>query len=340
MPVMSHNTIANSVVTEVFSDDMLESVSACPVCASERSEFVVEAVDNLFFCSHRQWRYFRCTKCSSLYLGNRPKPDTIQLAYQAYYTHHNTTGEVNSLVTTLLRKYLQSRNGGFLFAAVIDLIKPLQSFFEAKTKGIANYPPGRVFDFGCGNGMFLSLCRDSGWEAYGSDFDEAAVQTARARGLSVLWGGIDALTAQPDNSFDLITLSHVIEHLHNPEVLLAECHNKLRKGGILWVETPNANASGLRVFGKNWRGLEPPRHLLLYSKASLINVLIRAQFSSITETRHFLSSTYIFVKSNALRGGNGGKCSMVTAALRGLGCDLKVMRNPATSEFITLACKK
>lgn len=335
---MSHNSVANSAVDEVFSDDMLEYVITCPVCASEQAELAVEAVDNLFFCSPRNWRYLRCTDCASIYLSNRPKPNTIHLAYKTYYTHNSTTGAVNSTVINLLRRYLQSRHDGTLFSSLIRLIKPLQSFFEAKTKGIANCTPGKVFDFGCGNGTFLSLCRENGWSAHGSDFDESAVRTARARGLDVALGGIEALAAQPDDSFDLITLSHVIEHLHEPEVLLVECRKKLKKGGTLWIETPNASASGFAVFGKNWRGLEPPRHLLLYSRESLANTLTKAKFTLIEEKSHFFSGLYIYVKSNALSG--AGKFSTVCAALRGLTHDLKVMLMPTNTEFLTLTCKK
>lgn len=327
-------------MVDVFSDAMLESVGTCPVCASEHAELAVVAVDNLFFCSHRKWRYQRCANCASIYLGNRPKPDAIHLAYRTYYTHNSTTGSVNLLVINLLRRYLQWSRDGALFAALIGLLKPLQSFFEAKTKGIANYPPGKVFDFGCGNGTFLSLCREFGWCAHGSDFDESAVQTARAQGLDVVLGGIDALATQPDDSFDLITLSHVIEHVHEPMALLVECRKKLKTGGTLWIETPNANAIGLLMFGKNWRGLEPPRHLLLYTMKSLSHALNTAQFSSIQAKSHFLSGVYIFVKSTALRNGGTGKYSTAGAVLRGLASDLKAIFKPETSEFLTLTCKK
>lgn len=327
-------------MVEVFSDEMLETVTVCPVCAGEQVDFAVEAVDNLFFSSFRKWKYNRCTNCGSLFLINRPKPDFIHLAYQTYYTHNSTTGGVNALVISLLRRYLRSSQDGSLLAIMINLLKPLKSFFEAKTKGVANHSPGKVFDFGCGNGTFLLLCRDIGWSAYGSDFDESAVETARSQGLNVALGGIDALGAQPDNSFDLITLSHVIEHLYEPDLLLAECRKKLKTGGTLWIETPSANARGLQVFRENWRGLEPPRHLLIYTGESLEHTLTAAKFRAIEVKTHFLSSVYIFIKSTHLRHSGSGKLSMIIATLRGFVHEIEVLFSPISAEFLTLTCKK
>jgi 2-polyprenyl-3-methyl-5-hydroxy-6-metoxy-1,4-benzoquinol methylase len=338
--IISGKSTFGSAMSEIFTDDMLESIFTCPACYSDHSVTAVEAMDNLFFCSSRQWRYLRCSNCSSLYLNNRPRPDSIHLAYHTYYTHKSTTGAVNPLVIDLLRQYLRSIRDSTILGRLIGLIRPLNSFFEAKTRGVANCNPGQIFDFGCGNGTFLSLCHEAGWLAHGCDFDESAVHTALARGLNVVLGGIEALAAQPDDSFDLITLSHVIEHLHEPTRLLIECRKKLKKGGTLWLETPNANASGLRVFEKNWRGLEPPRHLLLYTRESLTRTLTMAQFNTIEEKSHFLSSTYIYVKSNTLKENRKTIFGAVCPALRGLAQDLKVMSAPETSEFLTITCKK
>jgi 2-polyprenyl-3-methyl-5-hydroxy-6-metoxy-1,4-benzoquinol methylase len=93
----------------------------------------------------------------------------------------------------------------------------------------------------------------------------------------VIAGGIDALDGQAA-IFDVITLSHVIEHVHDVGGTLRACHRLLKPGGRLWLETPNVAALGHKVFGVNWRGLEAPRHLVLFSAPALKQLLQDAGF--------------------------------------------------------------
>jgi len=80
----------------------------------------------------------------------------------------------------------------------------------------------------------------------------------------------------PAESFDAVTMSHVIEHVPEPIQTLSECARILRPGGRLFLWTPNHSSLGCRVFGKHWRGLEPPRHLHLFSPRSLKSLLNKA----------------------------------------------------------------
>jgi len=336
--------IANVVQPEdfidPFSEASIEDMRHCPVCASTAVVYSASATDKLFSSSPRVWLYYRCKHCCSLYLHNRPKPEFVHLAYANYYTHGATTGPVNSHVNDLLARYLAADKNNTFFARLVTAIPPIRSFFDAKTKGISQKEPGRLFDFGCGNGNFLKLSSGIGWVSHGCDFDRSAVEAARQKGLSVTHGGVDALERQPNDYFDLITLSHVIEHLHEPNALLAVCKKKLREGGTLWIETPNANARGFELFGPNWRGLEPPRHLQLYSQKALSFALETEGFQEIEIMGHFLSGAYIFVQSAKLEASRLSFVWRTTAAVRGLLHDLYSTINPAQSEFLTLTCKK
>ncbi len=81
----------------------------------------------------------------------------------------------------------------------------------------------------------------------------------------------------------LLSLTHVIEHVHDPVDLLRECGRVLRPGGRMMVETPNAESSGHRLFGIAWHGLDAPRHLYLFSPTSL---LVCAQKAGLQITDH------------------------------------------------------
>ena len=73
----------------------------------------------------------------------------------------------------------------------------------------------------------------------------------------------------PADSFDAVIMSHVIEHVPQPRELLAECARLLKLGGRLVMLTPNAESFGLDYYGRCWRGLEPPRHLQIFSQPAL-----------------------------------------------------------------------
>ncbi|WP_369366996.1 class I SAM-dependent methyltransferase [Streptomyces sp. CG4] len=99
---------------------------------------------------------------------------------------------------------------------------------------------GTVLDVGCGIGNFVSFAQTRCARAYGVDADPDAVDMARSRGLRVgLSDELDALL--PDGTADAVTLWDVIEHLYDPLPVLSRALRKLRPGGTVVFETPDAS---------------------------------------------------------------------------------------------------
>ena len=94
----------------------------------------------------------------------------------------------------------------------------------------------------------------------------------------------------------MITLSHVIEHVHDPMKVLESCLKLLKPGGKIWIETPNIHSLGHDRFQKNWRGLETPRHLVLFNKVSLREAVLNAGFREVNNLNTPSPLLFIFQK--------------------------------------------
>jgi SAM-dependent methyltransferase len=269
--------------------DGLESVPACPVCGHERRTLLVDGLtDRLWFSAPGRWSLHRCDSCSSAFLDPRPTRDTIRRAYTSYYTHSAPAASAepagNDLRTALLNGYLNARYGYALSPAsrlgpLVARLLPKRRWYADRLVRNLGSPEGRgrLLDVGCGAGEFLVQMRAAGWDVHGLEPDSTAAARARAAGVRVVNAGLEDSEFAP-GSFDAITISHVIEHLHDPLRALRICRRLLKANGLFWLATPNLEAMGRKVFGRDWIGLDPPRHLVLFTSASLSTALETAGF--------------------------------------------------------------
>jgi SAM-dependent methyltransferase len=162
---------------------------------------------------------------------------------------------------------------------------------------------GRLLELGCGAGAMLKLMQDLGWEVEGVDFDASAVARARAKGLKVHLGTLSDKRF-PSGTFDAVVGSHFIEHVQEPAETLNECHRVLKPGGTLVLITPNADGWGRRFYGRDWRGLEPPRHLYIFTLSALAVICRRAGLD-VVECRSVTRANGILKESRRLRREDG-----------------------------------
>jgi len=155
---------------------------------------------------------------------------------------------------------------------------------------------GRMLDVGCGNGATVVRASQMGWNAQGLDIDPMAVSASRQRGVNAHLGSLTELRFD-DDSFDLILSHHVIEHVHEPLDMLREMRRTLRPGGTLAVITPNAASLLHRWFGPDWLGLEPPRHLFIFTPATLLSLARKAGFGD-ARVSSPVRATAIFLRAS------------------------------------------
>ncbi len=245
-----------------------------------------------------------------------PLPAEIGKAYANYYTHQapvaRRSGLAGRLVQASERSYLAGKYGyrddagGLLFRVLSKLFYLLPVYrqgVDGEVRFLPSVPGGRLLDVGCGSGEWLSAMREKGWRVAGTDFDENAVKTARQKGVDVVCGDL-AQQNFPADHFDAVTLSHVIEHVPDPLATMVECFRILKPGGKLVLLTPNTASLSHKFFKQDWRGLEPPRHLHVFSFKSMRRALGRAGFGEIVIRPH-VARTVILDSLRLRRAGNG-----------------------------------
>jgi SAM-dependent methyltransferase len=238
-----------------------------------------------------------------------------------------------------LRREPAMKSGRWL----VPLVPPLRAAVDAECRHLPMLPDhgGRLLDIGFGNGAFLKLATEIGWSAEGIDFDPSAVEAARSRGLEVRCAGVEDLADEP-SGYDVITLSHVIEHVYDPPALLRAICRLLRPGGLLWLETPNLDSLGHIRFGRDWRGLEPPRHLTLFSVDSLRFALTEAGFTRLRQRWRGLSVFDVLPASEAIKNGRNPQTASREGKppFREILAEFHEMLVPRKREFLTFIARK
>lgn len=150
---------------------------------------------------------------------------------------------------------------------------------------VATFEPSRrlnrLLDVGCGAGAMLAAAVRAGWDAEGIDVAASAVEHLRGQGLTARCGLLEEAGYEAQ-SFDVIVAVEVLEHVPDPDTILAESFRLLRPGGLLFATTPNVRSACGRALGVDWIVACPPDHLHLFSPSGLASLLGRNGFERVT----------------------------------------------------------
>lgn len=233
----------------------------CLLCNSDRASILLEAPDPLPLENNLWFAVAQCQDCGLCYTCPRPGDHAIGQFYPASYPpHHKATRD-------------KSRHWWRRFSV----------WHRSRPEPLEGMPPhgqGRLLDFGCGTGTYLQRMRHAGWRVTGLDPSEEVVQRIRNDlGLPALIGSLPHAELG-DNSFDVITMRHSLEHVHRPLDVLRAAHRLLAPDGKLIVSTPNIDSLPYKWFGRHWIGLDLPRHLTHFTPDTLQLMLARAGFDA------------------------------------------------------------
>ncbi len=351
--------INNKIKPDEWPEGELEYLRCCPLCGDQSSKILLNNLtDILFLCAPGKWTLNKCDTCKAAYINPRPSLNSINLAYKNYYTHNQNIRLINDSLG-FIQKIKRSFGNGYknwrygdslepsnplgIFAAYLvpSLRRNIDVFYRfLPTKKNGN----RVLDIGIGAGDFLKKAKELGWEVSGVDTDPIAVKNANEEGLNCKLGSIECFSEQID-SFDLITINHVIEHMHDPLSAIRTAYSLLKPGGKLWIDTPNIDSYGFERYGKDWIGVDCPRHLVIFGWETMSFVLQKAGFKSWEYIDQSSAALAIFPLSDLIKNRQSNETSPFNQKPSNYDknafiAKIKTKLNRKKSEFITLIARK
>lgn len=219
----------------------------------------------------------QCRRCRLVYLNPRPDSDTLCDYYPQTYSPYGPDVGMMGRVRFLLRK-LETRRIGRLVSA-----------------------GERVLEIGCASGDFLVRLRDDlGLDVAGIEMSPYAANSAHERyGLEVHAGTVFDAPFCP-GSFNAVVMRHVIEHFPSASQALRGIASLLKPGGLVYLITPNCDCIDRRLFGRFWHDYDTPRHMAVFSVATLEKLLTDSGFE-IREVSHSLvPNSWIYSTKNLL----------------------------------------
>jgi len=253
----------------------------------------------------------KCRRCGLVYASPRGGDEDINESYE-------------QVVDDL---YLEERRGRVL--TFERNFRPLEAL-------MSDVPRPRLLDVGCYVGIFLEIAERHGWEAYGVEPSRWAAEEARCRGLQVFNGTLSHADLAP-NSFDVVTLWDVIEHLTDPKGDLQRVNRLLRPGGVVCIHTIDIGSLLPRLLGPRWPWLME-MHLYYFSRRTMAQLLEANGFQVLRQFAQgrYVLLDYLLAQSSAV---SPGLSQILRGCARGLGIGQLAIPVNLGDLFTTLACK-
>lgn len=242
--------------------DTPDNIKFCYICGVQaKPKFLFNTKDYLYGIKGR-WDLVQCEACSVMRIDPILSVQELTDLYpRNYYAYSGKSEKLKNLFKHIFTPTL--------------IVKEVK------------FPkPGRVLDYGCGNGKHLSQLKKKGWSCIGIEPSETAVQFGiDVYGIDILCGTSASLKQIPDTSIDYIRANHSLEH--DPEIqnTLAEFSRILRQDGKVLVGIPNAGGMNFKIFNKYWWYLCAPVHVFHFNPSNFADLAGKHSFQ-IEELRY------------------------------------------------------
>lgn len=249
---------------------------SCPICNIDSFKHFLTCRD--YTVSRETFNLVKCTGCGLVYTNPRPTEQQIGKYYESedYVSHSNTQkGFINKIYHVVKRKAIKNK---------IRLIKSL------------NTPKKNLLDIGCGTGTFIGECQREGWNVLGIEPNEKARLRA-IKDYNVKVVNPEGLMLLESNSYSVITMWHVLEHVHTLTKRIEEIYELLNTGGYILIAVPNLTSSDAKYYKNHWAAFDVPRHLYHFSPEVIINLFESKYLKHIKSLPMKMDSFYVSMLS-------------------------------------------
>lgn len=288
----------------------MHTYTNCPVCKSQTFSPFLSCKD--YTVSMETFNIVSCTTCQFKFTNPIPDLDALGNYYKSedYISHSNTKKGLISQLYHLVRSYT------------------LKGKLNLVSKHVQK---GSILDYGCGTGMFLKQCDDSGWKTYGMEPDSGARSIANSFALKVKENKADLIASFPEIKFNAITLWHVLEHVTDLDETISYFKERLATNGVLIIAVPNYTSYDAAHYKEHWAAYDVPRHLYHFDMESMSRLLNDRGFQ-LAETKPMkFDSFYVSMLSEKYQ---SGKINYFRAFLTGLKSNLKAKKASNYSSVI------
>ena len=226
----------------------------CNQCGSSDTDIVAQGADREYYTSSDVFTIVQCRHCQLIYLNPRPVARELGRIYPPTYHSYILDEAVGSKGSFITR--MRQKAGATRFRPIL---KHLRSHYKID-----------VLDVGCGNGWMMRVFKslDARIDTFGIEISDEVCEAARALGHTVYCGRFEDV--ELDRQFDVINLTHVIEHVSDPRLVMRKAREALRPGGLLVLETPNIGSFEWRLFrAGTWGAYHIPRHWYFFNRDTI-----------------------------------------------------------------------
>ena len=274
----------------------------CPFCGSTIISKKFSVKD--YTVSQKKFEVWECNNCTGGFTQDIPPQNEIGAFYQSenYISHSDTKqGIINRLYHIVRSRTLRSK-------------RKLITKFTGKTTG-------NILDIGCGTGAFLHTMQQANWQITGLEPDSTARE--KAKELYVLTPqSPEKLFELAANTYDAVTMWHVLEHVHELAAYLQQIASLLKADGKLFIAVPNYTSGDAGAYGENWAAWDVPRHLYHFSPLSMEKLVIMHGLKFVAVKPMWFDSFYVSMLSEKYKNGKG---NIIKAVFNGFLSNLKAI---------------
>lgn len=279
---------------------------SCPCCGSKAIGKVLVCKD--YTVSAELFEIWECADCTLRFTQNVPDQDLIAPYYKSdtYISHTDNQEKFINKIYKFAQNYTLNWK--------LNLVKA--SIGKDLTKG-------SLLDIGAGTGAFLHKASLSGWAVTGLEPNEGAREICKEK-YNLATQGAEKLVELPDENYDVVTMWHVLEHVHQLHENMNHIKRVLKSSGRVLIALPNYMSQDGQHYEAYWAAYDVPRHLYHFSPGAVSK--LAEQHNMEIESRHpmWLDAFYISLLSENYK---NGKAKPVAALLSGLKSNMHALKN-------------